>query len=85
MHDLSLFDLYRRLLAIVIGTYAMVRTISFVWRWQAFGRSGSRTEAILRRYVFTVLLGVRVRRFWFEFLQIGGLIAVLAYLLHLHR
>lgn len=80
-----MFDLYRRLLVTAIATYATVRTVSFVWRWQAFGRSGSRAEVVLQRYALTVLMGVRVRRFWFEFLQIGGLIALLWYLLLLHR
>lgn len=84
-HNLSIFDVYRRLLVIVVGTYVLVRTASYIWRWQAYGASGNRTEMFLRRYVVTLLLRTRVHRFWLEFLQIAALIAVLGYLLHMHR
>lgn len=81
----TLFDLYRRLLAIVVGTYCVVRTVYTVWRWQNPGGDGDSSEAIFRRYLVTILLRARLRRFWFDLYQIAGLVAVLGYLLYLHH
>ena len=82
---MTIFDWYRRLLTIAVCTYVIVRTISFVWRWQASGKLAGRTESALRRYMLVNVLRTRLRRFWFDFLQIGGLLAVLLYLVRLHR
>ena len=85
MPAISIFGLYRHVLLIVVGCYVAVRFASFVWRWQIHGREADRSEAMLRRYVVTLLFRVRLRWFWFDFLQIGVLLAGLAYTMMLHR
>lgn len=82
---ISIFDLYTHALLIVVGCYVAVRFASFVWRWQIGGREADRSEAMLRHYVVTLLFRIRLRRFWFDFLQIGVLLAGLAYIIMLHR
>ena len=84
MTGTDVFDLYRRTLAIVFGTYAVIRLINAVWRWQLATQRAGRSEAMLRRYVLVSLLRVRLRRFWFDVVQIGVLTAMLTYLLWLH-
>ena len=85
MHELTIFEVYRRLLVTVVGTYVVVRTVSFIWRWQTYGASANRTEVLMQRYVITLLLRTRAHRFWFEFVQIAALVAVFGYLVYLHR
>ena len=83
--DPSLFDFYRWLLTLTVCTYAVLRCVAAAWRWYVAGVSAKRSEALLRGYIVTVLLRVRARRFWFEFVQVGVLSTVLAYLLSLHK
>ena len=84
MRGSDLFDLYRQLLVIVVGTYTVVRTVNFVLRWQLATRSAGRAEAIARRYLALQLLRVRIRRFAPDLLEVGVLLVVLGYLLWLH-
>ncbi len=79
-----MFDLYRQFLAVVGGSYAAVRLIHFVWRFQLATRSAPRLEALGRRYLVLQLLRVRVSRFVVDLAQIAVLVAVLYYLLALH-
>ena len=81
----SLFDLYRQALAVVVSTYVFVRLASFIVHWHAAMRSAPSGEVMLRRWALTVLLRIRLRRFLLEFAQIGVLLAVLLYLIYLHR
>ena len=83
MTGADIFDVYRMTLAIVFGCYAVVRTAHFVWHWQADTQRAGRHEALFRRYLLTSLLRTRLRRFWFDVVQIAVLLAVFAYLVAL--
>jgi hypothetical protein len=85
VEETTLFELYRRLLATLVGTYCVVRTVYAVWRWRNFGGEGDSREAMLQRYLLTLVLRSRLRRFWFNLYQVLGLVAVLVYLLYLHH
>jgi hypothetical protein len=80
----EIFDLYRRLLGIVLAVYGLVNLVNFVLKWHADTLRAGRSEAVFRRYLVTSLLRVRLRRFWFDFVQIGLLVAILACVLWLH-
>ncbi len=82
--DVDLFVLYRWLLAIVCTVYTVVRTGQSLWRWVDFFGSSRRT-AVLGHYTGVLLLQVRVRRFAWDLCQIAVLVAVLGYVVHLHR
>jgi hypothetical protein len=84
MFGVGIFDLYRRLLGIVLGVYTLVNFVNFVLKWQADMRRAGRSEAVFRRYLVTALLRVRLRKFWLDFVQIGLLVAVLVCVLWLH-
>jgi hypothetical protein len=84
MLGMEIFDVYRRLLGIVLGVYTLVHLVNFVLKWQADTRRAGRSEAVFRRYLVTSLLRVRLRRFWLDFAQIGLLVAVLVCVLWLH-
>ena len=84
MRGSDVFDLYRQLLAMIGGSYATVRLILFVWRFQVATRSAPRFEALGRRYLVLQLLRVRISRFVVDLLQITVLMGVLYYLLRLH-
>ena len=84
MRGSEVFDLYRQLLAIIGGSYATVRMISFVWRFEVAMRSSPRLEALARRYLVLQLLRVRISRFTVDLLQIAVLGVVLGYLIRLH-
>lgn len=83
MTGADIFDVYRMTLAIVFGCYAIVRTAHFVWHWQADTQRAGRHEALLRRFLLTSLMRARLRRFWFDLVQIAVLLAVFAYLVGL--
>jgi len=80
----DVFDLYRQLLGLVVGTYVVFRTANTIVRWQAAITSAGRAEATFLRYLAVRLLQVRLRRFVFDFFQIAVLLAALGYLLWLH-
>ncbi|NOS99896.1 MAG: hypothetical protein HOP29_04655 [Phycisphaerales bacterium] len=82
---MTLFEIYRRLLFLAVGVYAVVRSVAFIWRWELAGRGADRTESLLRRYVVSLLVRVRALRFWWEFVQLAALAAILVFLLKLHR
>ncbi|MCP4246998.1 MAG: hypothetical protein GY778_08100 [bacterium] len=80
----DVFDLYRHLLALVVGTYVVVRAVNFIWRWQLATGSAHRLEGLLRRYLVVSVLRLRIRRFVFELGQVLLLTGVLVYLVWLH-
>ncbi|UCG17484.1 MAG: hypothetical protein JSV19_05525 [Phycisphaerales bacterium] len=80
MTGADLFDVYRKTLAIVFGSYAIVKTGHLLWNWQVSSRRAGRHEVVFRRYLVTSLLRIRLRRFWFELLQIAVLATIFAYL-----
>ena len=84
MRGSDIFNLYRQLLAIIVTTYAVVRAVNFVWRWQLAGGSARRWEATARRYLVVQFLQVRLRRFAIDLLQIAVLGAVFAWVIWLH-
>ncbi len=84
MRDSSLFELYRYLLGVVVCTYVVVRAVSFIWRWQIDSGEADRPEALIRRYLVTVLLRTRVRRYWFELAQIVTLAGILVAVIQQH-
>lgn len=84
MFGTEIFDLYRRLLGILLAVYGLVNLLNFVLKWrEAMSRAG-RSEAVLRRYLVTTVLRVRLRKFGFDFVQIGLLAAILVGVLWLH-
>lgn len=83
MTGTELFDIYRRTLAVVFGSYTVFRTASFAWNWHAATLRAGRGEAILRRYLYATVLRLRFRRFWPLLLQIFALAVIFVYLLGL--
>ena len=84
MFDLDLFEFYRFMLATVVAIYSLIKLTLFIWRWQGVqgeARIGSR---LAYQYLLVLLLGVRVRRFLYEFIVMGGLIAILILLIRAH-
>jgi len=84
MTGADLFDFYRELLAIVVGTYGAVRLVRFLWRWQLSGRAASRGELLARRYVVVQILRLRVSRFLLDLIEIVVLLGLLGWLICLH-
>lgn len=80
----DLFEFYRFMLAVLVGTYGTVRLISSIWRWQGLGKGGPRTQALFRRYVLIQLARVRFRRFWWDFVTIAMLAFIFILLVRWH-
>ncbi|NLX20753.1 MAG: hypothetical protein GXY55_03655 [Phycisphaerae bacterium] len=82
--EFDMFFTFRWLLAIVCTVYAVV----CIWRswvgWLMYFRSGRRT-AVLGHYAMVLLLRVRIRRFSCELFQIAALLAILGWLVYVHR
>ncbi len=83
MPEIDLFDFYRRLLILLVGSYGGVRLVLFIWRWRARRLTAGRREAMLRRWVELSALRIRTTRFSLDVLQIVFLSTILAYLLSL--
>ncbi|MFW6153778.1 MAG: hypothetical protein ACOC95_01015 [Planctomycetota bacterium] len=81
---MHLFDLYRRLLVIVLGVYTVIRLTQGTLRLAARLRGSSRRRRVLRGYVAVLALRMRVRRFAAELIQIAGLLILLGLLLYAH-
>lgn len=81
----SIFHFYRRILAIVVCTHVVLHLATYVWQWRAARQSADRGEAMLRRYLETVILRSRLRRFWLDLMEIAVLAGVFAYVVGLHR
>jgi len=82
--SMTLFDFFRSTLVVLVMSYCTIKLSLFVWNWQAGTMRADRRERLLRRYLETGVLRVRLRRFWLDFLQIASLAAVLWWVLYLH-
>jgi len=86
MPAIDIFHLYRNALALVCGCYAVIRLLQAVWvLLAAFEQEAGVHGALLRRYLATQLLRVRLRSFGWNLLQVVLLAVVLTQLLVLHR
>ncbi|MFQ5491239.1 MAG: hypothetical protein ACE5GE_10995 [Phycisphaerae bacterium] len=84
MTGIDIFDLYRRLLALVVGVYIVVRLVNAFGNLQTAARSATRTQGLLLRYMLVQVLRTRIRRFTPDLLQIALLGGLLVYLLWRH-
>ena len=84
MHDFDLFDFYRFMLTVLVGTYSAVRLAAFIWRWQSGGVRSAVGSTLGYRYLVVLLLRLRFRGFIYEFSVIGGLFVLLVLLIRLH-
>ncbi len=84
MQHFDLFEFYRFMLAVLAGTYTTIRLLTFIWGWQGAGGQARVGSAVVYRYLVVLLLRTRIRRFVYEIMVIGGLLAVLVLLLRLH-
>lgn len=84
MSGADLFDLYRRLLGLVVTVYLVFRLSHAYVNLQASAAQASRTQGLLWRYLAVQLLRTRLRRFIPELLQILILAGLLGYLLWHH-
>lgn len=84
MSGFDLFDFYRFLLSVLVGSYATVRLVTFIWRLQYIGFGDPRARGLLRQYLLIQMLRVRFRRFAWDLLQIALLLVVFILLLHRH-
>ena len=84
MFEFDLFHFYRFLLAVLVTSYALVRLALFLARWRDLGVDDPRGVGMLKRYLLSQLIRVRLRRFAREGLVIGLLLALLITLITLH-
>jgi hypothetical protein len=82
--EMDLFLIYRWGLSLVIGVYTVLVTARVVRRWLAWFTTPG-PEGVVGRYAGALLLRTRVRRLGWDFVQIAGLLAVLAGIIYLHR
>lgn len=84
--EFDLFVAWRQLLSLVGGVYAAVLTSQSLLRWTGYLRDdGDRLGRLARRYVLARILGVRLRRYCIDALQIVVLAIVLLGLVLAHR
>ena len=83
-HGFDLFFLWRWILAVSGGVYTLLRMIQSMSRWLDWLEARDRLSRIRRRYVTLHLLRVRVRDFWWELLQIVGLVVLLVLIVRVH-
>jgi hypothetical protein len=83
MQDIDIFDLWRRLLSLVVTIYVAVYTWRTLWNYVSWFNS-SRRYQVMGNYAMVLLLRARVRRFADELLRIGLLLALLAGIIGLH-
>jgi hypothetical protein len=81
---MTLFDLFRCVLVVLILSYCTVRLSMFVWAWQAGKTRACRHERVIRRYLEASMIGLRLRRFWFDLMQIAVLALILWWVVSLH-
>lgn len=84
MPHFDLFEFYRFVLAVLVGTYTVLRFFMFIWRWSWDVEENTPASTVLRRYFIVLMLRMRFRRFAYEFVVIGGLATVLILLIRLH-
>ncbi len=84
MFEFDLFHFYRFLLTVLVASYALVRLVLFVSRWQDLGADDPRGVGLLKRYLLVQLFRIRLSRFAREGVVIGLLLALLITLITLH-
>ncbi len=80
----DLFGFYRFMLATLATVYSLLRLILFIWEWRGPSAAERIGSPLLYRYLTTLLWGVRLRRFAFDFLVIAGLTLGLMLLIRAH-
>ena len=81
----DLFFMFRQLLAIVCGVYAVVMTLNALLRWMNFFLQPQRYAGVLGTYVGLMLIRLSLRRFAGELAKIAGLAAATAVVIWAHR
>ena len=84
MCGFDLFEFYRFLLTVLVGSYCVVRLAVFIWRFQSLGVDDPRGLGLLRRYLIVQVLRVRITRFTADLLQIGALLVIVVLLVNRH-
>lgn len=84
MPEIDLFGFYRHLLSLLVGIYATVRLIVFIWNCPFFNPGPGHGAAVANRYLGVLLLRIRVRLFLFDMAVIASLTFVLGLLIHRH-
>ena len=84
MRTFNLFEFFRFMLTVLVTTYTIIRLVTFIWRWQGAVGGAHGGNAVFYRYLGVLLLRTRLRRFLYELVTLGGLIAVLALLILFH-
>ena len=86
----TIFDVFRQLLTITVGSYVVVRTLNGLatllayWRSEPTPGATQRYEFTFRRYLVVQILRLRPSRFAGELLQIAALTVALLVMLWLH-
>ena len=84
MRDFDLFEFYRFMLVVLLTVYSTLKLILFIWSWQGSAGETRLGSKLAYRYAISLLLGVRVHRFLYEFaviLVLSGIL-VLSILAH---
>jgi len=81
----DLFYLFRYLLCLVCGVYALTRICQGMWRWRRWLWADHGTAGMLRSYLLLQLVRTRLRRHSLDILQVVILIVVFWQLILLHR
>ena len=84
MPEIDLFGFYRHLLSLLVGIYAIVRLIVFIWNCPFYNPGPGHGAAVANRYLGVLLLRIRVRLFLFDIAVIASLTFVLGLLIHRH-
>lgn len=84
MPQIDLFGFYRHLLSLLVGIYAVVRLIVFIWNCPFYHPGPGHGAAVAYRYLGVLLLRIRIRLFLFDFAAILALTFVLGLLILRH-
>lgn len=84
MPEIDLFGFYRNLLSLLVGTYAVVRLIVFIWNFSFYHPGPGHGAAVAYRYLGVLLLRIRIRSFLLDIVVISALMFVLGLLILRH-
>ncbi|MCG3138972.1 MAG: hypothetical protein HJJLKODD_02844 [Phycisphaerae bacterium] len=85
MDSIDFFHLYRQLLALVCGIYAVIQTLFVLQRWLQPPAGEHRAQAMLRRYALTLFWRTRWQVFGLDILIIIFLMMLILWLFKLHH
>lgn len=85
MPEIDIFNLFRRLVAIVATVYATIITVQSLWGWYVWLAGQDKYIGMLRRYLIVHGLRLRFRTFWGDVLVCVLLCVVFVLLWHAHR